>query len=88
MRTVKMSLVSYKGEVINRWCVPYARYKTALDHAMERVRREGHAGVLWTEVRNGKTKHMNFESYDMNAIAKVASILEPYTEETKLFVGK
>lgn len=76
MKTVKLSLVSKQGQIINSWSVPYARRHAALDIAMDRAEEEGHAGVLWAVFNNGETGEYAFDSHDPKAIISAAVAMQ------------
>lgn len=78
MKTVKMTLISRQGRVVNTWTVPFARRDDALDHAMDRSEQEGHAGVLWSVFNNGKTQEFAFDSHDPRGIGIFSKALQPY----------
>lgn len=73
MKTVKMSLVSRDGQIVNEWSVPFNRRDDALNHAMDRAEQEGHAGVIWGICKKGKLKHIAFDSHDPAAIQRFSA---------------
>ncbi|MNW59807.1 hypothetical protein D3C74_377490 [compost metagenome] len=84
MKTVKLSLISKQGQIINSWSVPYARRHAALDIAMDRAEEEGHAGVLWAVFNNGETSEFTFDSIDPQGVMAFANAIQPYMEDSKL----
>ncbi|MNW41406.1 hypothetical protein D3C74_185430 [compost metagenome] len=78
MKTVKLSLVSKQGKIINSWSVPYARRHAALDVAMDRAEEEGHAGVLWAIFNKRKIQEFAFDSHDPRAIVKFSAQIQPF----------
>lgn len=78
MKTVKMTLISWQGRVVNEWTVPFARRDDALAHAIDRAEQEGHAGVLWCVFNNGKTQEFAFDSHDPQGIGIFSKALHPY----------
>lgn len=78
MKTIKMSLISHQGKVVNEWTVPYARRRDALSHALDRSEQEGHAGVLWAQVNNGTIQEFIFDSHDPAAVSAFAGRLSPF----------
>ncbi|MEK3875168.1 hypothetical protein [Paenibacillus sp. FSL M7-0420] len=85
MKTVRFSLISLQGEIINNWSVPYARRHAALDVAIDRAEDEGHAGVLWAVFNNGKTRDFAFDSHDPRAISIFAAQLQPFMTKRGTF---
>ncbi|OXM15444.1 hypothetical protein [Paenibacillus herberti] len=88
MRTVKLSLISWSGQVVNVWSVPYARHKAALEVAMQRAEDEGHAGVFWASFSGGKTKNFVFDSHDPLAMLMMERVLKSYMKDGKLDVDR
>lgn len=72
MKTVKMSLISRDGRIVNEWSVPYHRRNDALNHAMDRADQEGHAGVIWGVCTKGKLTHIAFDSHNPAAVQRFA----------------
>lgn len=88
MKTVRMSLIGKAGEIANEWVVPYPRRHVALDHALDRAEQEGHAGVLWCVMDNGKIDAFSFESHDPEAIVRFMLGTQLYTGPNGLNVDK
>ncbi|MFC5532255.1 hypothetical protein [Cohnella yongneupensis] len=78
MKSIKMSLVSRAGQIVNEWAVPFVRRHDALEHAMDRAEQEGHLGVLWVAVNNGGFREIAFDSHDPEAILSFARLAQPY----------
>ncbi|NHN33568.1 hypothetical protein [Paenibacillus agricola] len=88
MKTVKMSLISWQGTIVNEWSVAYARRNDALDHAMDRADQEGHAGIMWATFSQGKTQEVAFDSHDPRGIEVFAKAALPYMTNKKLDVDR
>lgn len=89
LKTIKMSLISHQGKVVNEWNVPYARRQDALSHALDRSEQEGHAGVLWAVVNEGRIKEFVFDSHDIVSIIAFAGRLSPFlNKDGKLEVDR
>lgn len=78
MKTVKMTMFSRSGQVVNTWSVPHTRRREALAHALDRAEQEGHAGVLWAVFSGGRTREFAFESYDPFAILQFGTMIQPF----------
>jgi hypothetical protein len=84
LKSVKMSLISRTGQIVNEWSVPFIRRHDALNHAMDRAEQEGHAGILWAVAVAGKIQDIAFDSHDPEAIANFAALTLPYMTNTGL----
>jgi hypothetical protein len=88
MKTVRMSLISWQGEIVNEWSIPFTRRDDAINHAMDRAEQEGHAGVLWSVFNRGKTQEIAFDSHNPRGVEAFAKAALPYMTATGFDVDR